>query len=206
MSEWVGEGSPRQRVGRRLGLTPYYQIGERGAGRLVLESLPGANRAPGYRLAAVGVALILVAALILISGLIANTQGAGFGVAALAAGVAGLLGNFGMRRAIGGYAVITTSNQIVVDAAQGSLTFVQTSRVGKERRQSLAFSQVSAIRLRRRPLLIGTLLRQMRPIIAVELLVGPEIWVVDSAESGDDLQEVAAAIHAMLGTTEALNH
>ncbi|MBX0330750.1 hypothetical protein K2Z83_24135 [Oscillochloris sp. ZM17-4] len=198
MSERVDASAPRQRVGRRLGLTPYYRIGERGPGRLVLESLPDANRGPGYRIAAGGAALILAAALILISGLIANTQGAGFGVAALAAIVAGVLGSLGMRRAIGGYAAITTSNQIIADADDASLTFIQVSRVGKPRRQILAFDQVRAIRLRRRPLMVGSLLRQVRPIVALELVVGADIWVVDSAENGGDLQVVAAALQELI--------
>jgi hypothetical protein len=203
MSERAEGSPPRQRVGRRLGLRPYYRIGERGAGRLALESLPGANRRTGYRIAAGGTAVILVAAFILISGLLSNVQGAGFGVAAVSAVIAGGLGSFGMRRAIGGYAVITTSNRIVADAEQGVLTFFQSSRVGQPRSQRLAFAQVGAIRLRRRPLLVGSLLRQARPIVALELLVGPEIWVVDSAESGDDLQEVAAALYEVMGRVVA---
>ncbi|MEI7770270.1 MAG: hypothetical protein WCI67_09800 [Chloroflexales bacterium] len=199
MSESAGGRWPRQRVGRRLGLTPYYQIAERGAGRLRLESRPEANRAAGYRIAALGAGLILAAAAVIGSGVIASGQGGGFGVAAISAVIAGLLGSLGARRAIGGYAVLTTSNQISADAAEEDLTFTQSSRVGKARRQSLAFAQIGAIRLRRRPLLVGALLRRVRPIVVLELLVGPEVWVLDSAESGDDLQEVAAALHAVMG-------
>jgi hypothetical protein len=186
-------------VGRRLGLTPYYQIVERSEGQLRLESLPEANRRAGYRIIALGAALILAAAAIIGSGVLASGQGVGFGVAAISAVIAGLLGSLGVQQAIGGYAVLTTRNQIIADAAAEDLTYIQASRVGKARRQSLAFAQIGAIRLRRRPLLMGTLLRQVRPIIALELLVGPEVWVVDSAESGDDLQEVAAALHEVMG-------
>jgi hypothetical protein len=178
---------------------PYYQIVERGEVRLRLESLPGANRAAGYRIIALGVGLILVAVAIIGSGVLFSGQGGGFSVAAISAVIAGLLGSLGVQRAIGGYAVITTGNQIIADAVEEDLTFIQASRVGKARRQSLAFAQIGTIRLRRRPLLVGTLLRRMRPIVALELLVGPEVWVLDSAENGDDLQEVAAALHEVMG-------
>ena len=199
MSDSAGARWPRQRVGRRLGLTPYYQIVERGEVRLRLESLPEANRVAGYRLISLGSVLILVAAAIISSGVIASGQGMGFSVAAISAVSAGLLGSLGVQRAIGGYAVLTTRNQVIADAAEEDLTFIQASRVGKPRRQSLTFAQIGVIRLRRRPLLVGTVLRQMRPIIALELLIGPEVWVLDSAENGDDLQEIAAALYDVLG-------
>ena len=199
MSDSAGARWPRQRVGRRLGLTPYYQIVEQSEVRLCLDSLPAANRAAGYRRISLGSTLILVAVAIIGSGVIASVQGIGFGVAAISAVLAGLLGSLGMQRAIGGYAVLTTRNQIIADATEGDLTFIQMSRVGKARRQSLAFAQIGAIRLRRRPLLVGVILRQMRPVIALELLVGPNVWILDSAENGDDLQEIAAALHTIMG-------
>ena len=199
MSDSAGARWPRQRVGRRLGLTPYYQIVEQSEVRLCLDSLPAANRAAGYRRISLGSTLILVAVAIIGSGVIASVQGIGFGVAAISAVLAGLLGSLGMQQAIGGYAVLTTRNQIIADATEGDLTFIQMSRVGKARRQSLAFAQIGAIRLRRRPLLVGVILRQMRPVIALELLVGPNVWILDSAENGDDLQEIAAALHTIMG-------
>ena len=199
MSDSAGARWPRQRVGRRLGLTPYYQIVEQSEVRLCLDSLPEANRAAGYRRISLGSTLILVAVAIIGSGVIASVQGIGFGVAAISAVLAGLLGSLGMQQAIGGYAVLTTRNQIIADATEGDLTFIQMSRVGKARRQSLAFAQIGAIRLRRRPLLVGVILRQMRPVIALELLVGPNVWILDSAENGDDLQEIAAALHTVMG-------
>ncbi|MEI7643231.1 MAG: hypothetical protein WCJ55_02875 [Chloroflexales bacterium] len=199
MSDRAEDRWPRQRVGRRLGLVPYYQIVEREDGRLRLESPPGSNRAAGYRIIALGTTLTLAAAAIIGSGVISSAQGSGFSVAAISAVIAGLLGSFGVQRAIGGYAVLTTRNQIIADATAEDLTFIQASRVGKSRCQSIAFAQIGAIRLRRRPLLAGTLLRRMRPIVALELLVGPEVWVLDSAESGDDLQEIAAALHNVMG-------
>ncbi|MEI6775463.1 MAG: hypothetical protein WCK70_01030 [Chloroflexales bacterium] len=199
MSDSAGVRWPRQRVGRRLGLTPYYQIVEQNEVRLRLDSLPEANRTAGYQLIFLGSTLILIAVAIIGSGVIASVQGIGFGVAAISAVLAGLLGSLGTQRAIGGYAVLTTHNQIIADATEGDLTFIQMSRVGKARRQSLAFAQIDAIRLRRRPLLVGVILRQMRPIIVLELLVGSNVWILDSAENGDDLQEIAAALHTVMG-------
>lgn len=198
MSELVDEEGLGQRVGRRLGLRPYYRIVERDEGRLVLESLAERNRGPGYRIAAVGAALLLVALMILGSGILASLQGGGFGVAGISAAIAGLLGYWGAQRLIGGYAVLTTINRIIVDAEAAEVTFTQASRVGRQRRQSLAFAQLAGVRLRRRPLLVGALLRQVRPIVAIELIAGSQIWVVDSAESDAELQEVAAAIQRMI--------
>lgn len=199
MSERVESGRLRQRVGRRLGLLPYYRIVEHTEGRLHLESIPEANHRPGLNILAVGVSLILIAAVIFGSGTLTSAQGGGFGVLAISAAIAGVLVSLGLQRIVGGYAVLTTRNQIIIDAAQQELTFTQSSRVGKPRQQNLAFAQVATIRLRRRPLVVGSLLRQMRPIVALELIVDGEIWVVDSAENDDNLQEIAVTLHKVMG-------
>ncbi len=191
--------SLRQRVGRRLGLTPYYRITEQNSERLVLESWPQANRQGGSKIIAVGVGIVLVATLILGSGITASIQGSGFGVAAISAGIAGLLVSFAMRRLIGGYAVFTTQNRIEVDTNEQTLLFTQSSRTGQPRSQSLRFAQIEEVRLRRRPLIIGNLLRKMHEVVALELVVGKEIWVVDSAAQDSDLQAVAVALHEMIG-------
>jgi hypothetical protein len=198
MSERAAGGQLRQQVGRRLGLSPYYRVVERSEERLVLQSRLEANRSGGYQILAGGVGIVLVALLILASGVYSSLQGGGFGVAAITAAIAGLLANFGLRRLVGGYAVLTTQNQIIADVAEGKLTFNQACRVGKPHSQSLDFTQVRTIRLRRRPLLVGSVLRRMRQIVALELLVGENLWVVDSAEHDSDLQEVAVALHTMI--------
>lgn len=188
-----------QRLGRRLGLTPYYNLSEHGAQRLRLESRPEANRRPGLAIIALGVALLLLAALIAISGLLAATRGAGFAVGAAAAVVAGLLGGPGYQRVMGGYAVLSTHNSIVADTASATLRFDQRNRLAGERTQALRFAQIEALRLRRRPLLVGWPFRRAQPIVVLELLVGTQVWVVDSAIQPEQLRPAAEALSEILG-------
>lgn len=190
---------PTQRLGRRLGLEPFYRVAERAPGHMRLESRPELNKGPGLRILAGAAALLLVAVLIAISGLVSAAGGAGFAVAGLAAGVAGLLGGLGYQRAAGGYAVLTARNSIVCDAAAATITYSQGSRVGAERTQSIGFAQVAELRLRRRPLATGWPIRQVRPIVALELLVGDQIWVIDSAADPEQLRPAAEGLAEVLG-------
>lgn len=188
----------QQRLGRRLGESPYYRIAERAPGRLALESRPELNRPAALSIIGGGVALLAVGALIALSGLISAGAGAGFAAAALAAVLGGLLGGFGYQRLVGGYAVLTTRNRIGIDAQEETITFTQSSRVGKAREQRIPFNRVSGLRLRRRPLATG-LLRRVRPIVALELIVGSQVWIIDSAADAADLHEVALAVAEALG-------
>ncbi|NTV62989.1 MAG: hypothetical protein HGA65_05565 [Oscillochloris sp.] len=198
MRQQATEAHLRQRVGRRLGVRPYYRIVEQNDGRLVLDSLPGANRRAGYQVLAGGIVITLVAVMIIGSGIVNSLQGGGFGVAAISAAVAGLLGNIGMRRMIGGYAILTTRNQITADANAGEISFSQRSRIGKPLSQRLQLSQIDSLRLRRRPFVVGSILRRMRQIVVIELLVGESVWVVDSAENDGDLQPLAVALNELI--------
>lgn len=189
----------RQRLGRRLGQHAYYAVAEQSADHLVLESLPRLNRGPGLKIIAGGVALLLVAVLILISGAVTAGEGGGFGPVALAAVLGGLIGGLGITRITGGYAVITTRNRIIADAASGTLSFFQGSRVGKERSQILRFDQIGALRLRRRPLLVGWILRRIIPLVALEIVVGADkIWIVDSAVDAEELRPAAEGLSKVL--------
>jgi len=199
MSEAEGRAAPRQRLGRRLGLEPYYVVAERGGGRLRLESRPEANRGPGLGILGVGVAMLLVGAVVVVSGALAGSAGGGFAVTAVSAVIGGLLAGLGFQRAAGGYAVVTTRNTIVADGAAQSITFIQTNRVAGERTQALPFPRIDGLRLRRRPLAVGRLLRRVRPIVALELLAGPEVWVVDSAEDAEALRPAAEGLSEALG-------
>lgn len=191
--------SEGQRLGRRLGPEPYYTVAERSAGRLRLESRPEANRGPGRGIMAGGAALIAVAVLIFASGLYAAGSGVGFAAAGLAAGVGGLLGALGYRRALGGYAVLTTRNRIVADAAEGGVSFTQGDRVAPERTQRLPIAQVRALRLRRRPLKRGAA-GAVRPVVALELVAaGEQVWIVDSADDPERLRAAAEGLSAVLG-------
>jgi hypothetical protein len=189
----------QQRLGRRLGLEPYYELVEQSEALLRLASRPEANRTPGLVLLGLGVTLMVVGLAMALSGLISAIAGAGFAVAALAAVLAGLIGGFGYQRIIGGYAILTTRNQIICDRAEGTITFWQGSKVGRARAQRLFFAQVGGLRLRRRPLVVGWALRRVRPIIALEMSVGDQIWIIDSATDAEALRPSAESLAAILG-------
>lgn len=199
MSDTTTIEGPRQRLGRRLGLEPYYVVAERAAGKLRLESRPEANRGPGLRIIGIGVTLIVIALVVAGSGLFSAATGSGFAVAAMAAALGGLLGALGYQRALGGYAVLTTRNSIVCDAEAATLTFRQGSKVGAPRSQALRFSQVSGLRLRQRPLQTGWPIGRVRPIVAIELIVGEHIWVVDTSADPEALRPAAEGLSEILG-------
>ncbi len=198
MAETVTIEGMQQRLGRRLGERPYYRVAVREPDRLELESHPEANRPAALAVIGSGAALLFVAVLIALSGLLSAGVGAGFAAAALAAVLGGLLGGLGYQRLVGGYAVLTTRNRIVIDAGEQRITFTQSSRVGKARQQRVPFDRVSGLRLRRRPLAAG-LLRRVRPIVALELIVGSQVWIIDSAADAAELREVAVAVAEALG-------
>lgn len=199
MEQNVSEAALRQRLGRRLGLDPYYVVAERGPDGLRLESRSDANQGVGRRIMALGGALVAVAALVAISGLYAASAGAGFAAGALGAVVGGLLGAFGYQRIVGGYAVATTGNSIVADANAGVLRFTQTNRVARERSQTLPFTAIQTLRLRRRPLATGAIVKQMRSIVALELVAaGDNIWIVDSAADPEQLRPIAEGLSDVL--------
>ncbi len=196
-------GGTRQQLGRRLGREPYYTVAERTADCLRLVSRPALNRVAAWRLLVGGGGLVLVAVVVAVSGLISAATGAGFAVASLAAVVAGLFGLLGYQRLLGGYAILTTYNRIRCDREAATLTFHQGSKVGAERTQVLTFTQISGLRLRRRALATGWPLRQVRPTIALELVVGAEFWVIDSATDPEALRPTAEALAALLQRTFA---
>jgi hypothetical protein len=201
MAETQMISGSQQRLGRRLGLEPYYTVAEQSEALLRLESRPEANRKVGMAIIGLGVALLLVGVLLALSGLINAAAGSGFAVAALAAVLAGLIGGFGYQRIVGGYAILSTRNQIICDAEEGTITFWQGSKVGRARAQQLFLAQVSGLRLRRRPLAVGWPLRRVRPIVALELSVADQIWLVDSAADAEALRPSAEGLATVLGRT-----
>ncbi|RRR71086.1 MAG: hypothetical protein EI684_12055 [Candidatus Viridilinea halotolerans] len=187
-----------QRVGRRLGLEPYYTLEAYDDANLHLASRPNANHAVGRLTIGGGFTLMILGLALALSGIASAASGAGFGVAALAAAIAGLMGSFGYQRMLGGYAILTTENRIVCDRSAGTVTFWQKSNVGRARAQRLFFAQISGLRLRRRPLATGWPLRRMVPIVALELLVDNQIWVIDSAADAEALRPVAEGFATLL--------
>ncbi|MFV9506394.1 MAG: hypothetical protein AB4911_17725 [Oscillochloridaceae bacterium umkhey_bin13] len=199
MKEQLLEGT-QQRIGRRLALTPYYQLTNQASGQLQLESRPEANRAVGLQVIGLGIGLILIALLIAISGLLSLSGGAGFAVGAFAAVIGGLLGGLGYQRIVGGYAILTMQNQVTYDPETAVLSLRQWSKVGSVRIQRLHRAQIRSLRLRRRPLVVGWPIRRTAAIVALELVVGEAaIWVIDTATNPAAILPTAEALSEALG-------
>lgn len=198
MAETLMLSGNEQRIGRRLGLEPYYTVVEQSELRLHLVSRPNANQSVGRLMITTGLLILLIGLIVAISGLVSAATGSGFAVAAFAAVLAGLIGGFGYQRMVGGYAILTTQNSISCDAESGTITFQQQSRIGRDRAQRLSFAQVRGLQFRRRPLLSGGLLRRIEPIVVLELLVADQIWIVDSATDLEALRPTAEALATIL--------
>jgi hypothetical protein len=190
----------RQLVGRRLALAPYYAIGEQHGDYLLLVSQPGANSPAGNRVIAGGLLLLVLALFILISGgLNAFQAGGSIGLLAISMGAGGLLMGLGFVRLMGGIAVATTANRILVDRRTRSIDFVQHNRVARERKQTVPFEELRILRLMQRRLVSGGFLGRVYPVTVLELvLAGNSVWIIDSAHQAGDLTEVATALSTML--------
>ncbi len=189
--------SYRQRLGRRLSAVPYYQILLAEPDRLHLQSHPQANRSAAATPFIVGGLMMLIALVILFSGVLASLQGLGFATAGLSAAIAGLIGGLGIQRLIGGYAIATTSNEIVLDGE--TFTMRQTSRIGRPREQQLTRDAITGLRLRPYRIVTGGLVRRLQPVLALEMLVGDEVWIIDSAAVPAELQPLVNALALALG-------
>jgi hypothetical protein len=189
--------SLRQQLGRRLGVEPYYRIDQDGPERLVLLAQPELNRSAGRTLLLIGAAFLGLALVLLIGGAVAAGQGVGFGPVAITVALGGLLGGIGMQRIVGGRAVLSTRNQIELTPA--GVTYRQSSAGFPERSQHVPIDRITGARLRRRPLAVGTIARRVQPIVVLELLVGPEVWIVDSAADVAALRPTVEALCRVLG-------
>ncbi|MGQ9614215.1 MAG: hypothetical protein ACUVSL_10605 [Chloroflexus sp.] len=184
--------SLRQRLGRRLSPLPYYEVIVAEPDRLHLRSYPQANRNHALPSFISGGLLMFFAMVILIAGVLAALQELGFAVAGLSAALAGLLGGLGIQRLVGGYAIATTTNEISLD----SDTFVirQVSRVGRPREQRIARTAIRGLRLRPYRIVTGGLIRRLQPVLVLEMLVGGEVWILDSAAVPAALQPLVNAL------------
>ncbi|WP_298404556.1 hypothetical protein [uncultured Chloroflexus sp.] len=189
--------SLRQRLGRRLGLTPYYQVIVAEPDRLHLRSYPQANRAAALPLFAGGGVLMAIAMAALLAGVLASLQEFGFATAALSAAAGGLFGGLAIQRLVGGYAIATTANEIMLDAE--TFTIRQSSRVGRPREQQIDRTAITGLRLRPYRIVAGGLIRRLQPVLAFELLVGDEVWIIDSAAVPAALQPLVNAMVLALG-------
>ncbi len=184
--------SLRQRLGRRLSPLPYYEVIVAEPDRLHLRSYPQANRSHALPSFISGGLLMFFAMVILIAGVLAALQELGFAVAGLSAALAGLLGGLGIQRLVGGYAIATTTNEISLD----SDTFIirQVSRVGRPREQRIARTAIRGLRLRPYRIVTGGLIRRLQPVLVLEMLVGDEVWILDSAAVPAALQPLVNAL------------
>ncbi|MCX7861056.1 MAG: hypothetical protein N2385_13255 [Chloroflexus sp.] len=187
----------RQRLGRRLSPTPYYQVIIAEPDRLHLQSYPRANRYAAIPLFIGGGVLMAIAVAILLAGVLASLQGLGFAPAGFSAAVGGLFGGLAIQRLVGGYAIATTANEIILDAE--TLTIRQTSRVGRPRAQQIERAAITALRLRPYRIVTGGLIRRLQPVLALEMIVGDEVWIIDSAAVPAALQPLVNAMALALG-------
>lgn len=188
----MATSSLRQRLGRRLSSLPYYEVIVAEPDRLHLRSYPQANRSHALPSFISGGLLMFFAMVILIASVLAALQELDFAVAGLSAALAGLLGGLGIQRLVGGYAIATTTNEIALD----SNTFVirQVSRVGRPREQRIARTAIRGLRLRPYRIVTGGLIRRLQPVLALEMLVGDEVWILDSAAVPAALQPLVNAL------------
>jgi hypothetical protein len=189
----------RQRLGRRLGPVPYYQVIYAEPERLHLQSYPQANRSAAIPLLVSGGVLMIIAAVTLIAGVLAAVQELGFATAGLSAAVGGLFGGLAIQRLVGGYAIATTTNEIILDAE--TFTIRQTSRVGRPREQRIDRAGIQGLRLRPYRIVTGGLIRRLQPVLALEMIVGDEVWIIDSAVVPAALQPLVNAMALALSVS-----
>ncbi len=187
----------RQRLGIRLGLDPYYAIGDQTPSRLVLQSRPGSNTRAGRTPMGCGILLGLLTpltiAIIMIQGT-GSVNDAFFGV--LLAWPFAAIGILIWRA---GHAVATTSNTITVDSEQKKIVYEQQNRVNRPRSQTVQFEQIDHLRLRPRQLTVSDLPRRHRQIIALEFITDEShTWIIDSATDGSQLFPLARSLSALI--------
>jgi hypothetical protein len=182
----------QQQLGRRLAEQSYFRITEQTADSLRCDSLPTANRAFGVRIGLGGVLLLSIAAAVIIGGVFATAGNAAFSNVATAALIGGVFGGIGIQRLVGGIAVATTRNSLEI--RDRTLTITQSSRIGKLRSQSIPVDAVRAVQLRRRSLLLGSVLRRRSEVVALEMSVGEFTWILDGDRDPAVLQPLAVAL------------
>lgn len=182
----------RQRLGRRLDATPYYEIVEQSDTRLVLQSRPDANKAVGQRSIMVGIVLILMTPLGIIGLMVAGIN-AIFGALLLWPFAA-----IGWLVYQSGRAVATTVNTITADRASATLVFKQENRINRPRSQTLQFEQLARLWLQPRRYARNRWQR-MRDTTALELITDEgELWIIDSAADADTLKTTGHALANVL--------
>ncbi len=194
----------RQRLGVRPGLEPYYHIDEHSPTRIVLHSHTGVNARAGYLFMARGLGLGLLAMLVFSIGFlnyVQQVEGAILSVL-LAAVCGGVLGWLAFTGLIGGWAIATTTNQVLIDAESQTIVYTQCSQVFRQTRtrsQTLPMAYIETLRLRSRPFYPPGIFRRKQQVTIIELVTGTgEIWMIDSAADPDILMPTATALSEVL--------
>jgi hypothetical protein len=189
----------RQKIGRRLGPEPYYELGEPAGGRLTLNSRPALNQPVARNFLLLSVALGLPALALLGGGIILVGV---IGLPAMLLVILGLLlGTAALIANTTGRALRRIRNQIVVDPAQGTLVYRQYLDGRPARLQTLPLEHVAAIMIAPREVkLFPAFLGRTRTLQILEMrAVDGYAWHVDSADRAEALAPTAEALSAALG-------
>lgn len=194
----------RQRLGVRPGLEPYYRLEEHSPTRVVLHSLIGANARAGHLFMARGFGLGLLSLIVFSIGFLNYVQQVEAALLSvlLATICGGVLAWLAFTGLIGGWAVATTTNQVLADAQSQTIVYTQCSQVFRQKRvrsQTLPMAYVETMRLRSRPFYPPGILQRKRQIAVLELVTGSgEIWLIDSAADPARLMPTATALSEVL--------
>jgi hypothetical protein len=182
----------------RISPEPYYTIAEHTDTRLVLQSRPDANLAPGRAFMGCGASIALITPVIILGLFIGGTQSpsdACFG--ALLSWPFALIGFLGITS---GRALATTSNTITVDTEEQTIVYAQFNRVNRRRSQTLQLAQIAELRLRQRWYRSPIPLRRRQRVVALEMVTDEGYtWLVDSATSVSEVMPSATAMAGLLG-------
>jgi hypothetical protein len=188
----------QQKLGLRLDSQPYYTIAEQTATRLVLQSRPEANQPAGRFFMGTGIAVMLLAPVIIMGFFLLSGQSAGATFCGV--GVAIPFAFVGLARWIGGRAVASTSNSITVDTEERTLVYRQMNKVGRQRSQTLSLEQVDHLRLQQRQFRGPGFPPRTQTVTALEFVTDEAfVWLVDSASDAAALEPKAAALQSILG-------
>lgn len=190
----------RQVLGRRLSIEPFYTITRSEPTLLELTSRTADNQRVGRQYMIGGVAVGLLTPAAILTFFLTGSQS--FGDACFGGALSWPCATVGILGFISGRAIATTSNTITFDQEAGTIRYTQQSRTHRPRSQTLHYDQVAALRLRTRPVRIGTIIQRMRTISVLEILTDEDhIWIIDSANDPAALEPIAQAAEAILGVS-----
>lgn len=193
MSEKSLRRARRQVLGKRVGVEPYYTIAENTATYLELRSRPEVNLKPARMMMGVGGSLVVLAIAVFCISILVGGQSAGtwsFLVGAIFSWPCALVGGVAL---IGGMALSRTTNTLIFDPTDRSITYIQKSR--RERQQILDFDQLAHLRMRKQAVNTAFIIQRVQIVTVLEFVTNDNFpWVIDSAADSESLEPVASAI------------